>query len=183
MRDRIRYCSLGVWTNGKNAFQPLNSMFASFIYGPVCLILTPWQSPFEYGYATHLLNSAGMFAKKSFRQDRLRKTPAHLNLNHLSARSACSASRQKLRSLLSQPTFKQRLIWQKLLLLSNAKACCRKFNHTFFSLQAQARPVLRVKFRFWKLGRAVECSSLENCRGCESSVSSNLTASTKFSLG
>jgi hypothetical protein len=25
----------------------------------------------------------------------------------------------------------------------------------------------------------VECSSLENCRGCESSVSSNLTASAK----
>ena len=35
--------------------------------------------------------------------------------------------------------------------------------------------------RPWKRGRAVECNGLENRRRCEPSVSSNLTASAKYS--
>ena len=40
-----------------------------------------------------------------------------------------------------------------------------------------------VFLRTWKRGRAVSCTGLENRRGCESSVSSNLTASAKYLKG
>jgi hypothetical protein len=51
-----------------------------------------------------------------------------------------------------------------------------KANLTHFTSET-GRPRQRLNYAARKRGRAVECSSLENCRGCKSSVSSNLTAS------
>jgi hypothetical protein len=64
--------------------------------------------------------------------------------------------------------------------LVEAKVLAKEMIQAFY--RPTAKPARRtVKLRARKRGRAVECSSLENCRGCESSVSSNLTASAKIS--
>ena len=66
--------------------------------------------------------------------------------------------------------------WPRLSRLLKQRECCKPHEQDF--LQLPTLPLLkRLNYKSWKLGRAVECSSLENCRGCESSVSSNLTAS------